>query len=36
MRATILRLAVLGILLAAAGCGGRCGIFDRGYPLCGV
>jgi hypothetical protein len=36
MPAAILRLALLGLILAAAACGGRCGPFDRGYPLCGL
>jgi hypothetical protein len=36
MRFTILRLTMLGLLLAATGCSGRCGIFDRGFPVCGV
>lgn len=36
MRQAILRLALLGIVLAVAGCGGRCGIFDRGFPVCGI
>jgi hypothetical protein len=33
-----LRLALLATLLVVglAGCGGRCGIFDKGYPLCGL
>lgn len=36
MRSAFLRLAMLGLLLALAGCGGRCGVLDRGFPVCGV
>lgn len=31
---TVLVLVALSLTLAS--CASRCGIFDRGYPLCGV
>jgi len=36
MRGRFLQLALFGAMLLLAGCGGRCGIFDKGYPLCGL
>jgi hypothetical protein len=36
MRFTVPGLAMPGLLVAATGCGGRCGVLDRGYPVCGV
>jgi predicted small lipoprotein YifL len=36
MRRVGVRLSGLILLLALAGCGGRCGIFDKGFPLCGI
>jgi hypothetical protein len=36
LRRIVIAIALVALVSACGGPGGRCGLLDKGYPLCGI